>query len=228
MSDESGSSRPEPVIKSLGRRRRGYGGRGVRSSIAMGNVLHSPHFDRWTMIGVAVAAIVYLTLMVNSFHMDTVMLGYRPTGVPDSEILYGWGRPEYVRQDGQAPVKVEPGTPIADYAVWQYPGEGGGVFTFHFNGGRISDRVSCAQAAGERGSCPHIFGIGIGDMEEKIVYQLGGAPERVLSGTRAVLRYPATGTEFELEQFKVRRITISLDRSPVIGRIPRFIRYLIP
>lgn len=227
MRDEPGTSRPEPAIKSLGRKRRGTGG-GARASAAAGNLLHSRNFNRWAAIGVGVAAVVYLGLMVTRFHADTVMLGYRPTGAPDSEILYGWGRPDFVRQDGQAPVKVTPETAISDYAVWQYPGEGGGIFTFHFNDGRISDRVSCTHASGDRGSCPTAFGIGIGDMEEKIVYQLGGAPNRVLSGTRAVLRYPSLGAEFELEQYKVRRISLSTDRSSVPGRIPRFIRYLIP
>lgn len=228
MSDDFGSPKPEPAIKSLGRRRRGYGGRGTRGSIAVGNVVNAAGFDRWVTIGVAIAAIAYVGLMGQSFHADTVMLGFRPTGAPDSEILYGWGRPEYVRQDGQAAVKVTPTTPISDYAVWQYPAEGGGIFTIHFNGSRISDRVSCTQASAERGSCPGVFGIGVGDMEEKIVYKLGSAPERVLSGTRAVLRYPSIGVEFELEQFRVRRISLSTDRSSIPGRIPRLIRYLVP
>jgi hypothetical protein len=209
-------------------RRRGYGGRSTRAAIGVGNMLHAPAFERWLHIAVAVLAFVYLGIMVFSFHADTVMLGYRSTGAPQSEILYGFGRPEFVRAGGGAPVRVQADTPLAGYDIWQYPAEGGGTFLFHFNGAQISDRVSCSHPAGERGNCPSVFGIGLGEKEESIIGRLGAPSDRILHGTSATLRYASLGVEFELEQFRLRGIALSTNRYSVPGRIPVFIRYLMP
>ena len=223
------SADPQPPSDSQSRRRRG-GDRGRRSKgrTRIENVLQTPGFERWLHIGVGVVAIAYAGLMVQIFHSDTIMLGFRPTGAPRSEVLYGFGRPDVVSNDAEDGVRVTSTTPIDAYDRWQYPADGGGTFRFRFNDAGISDRVSCIHDSADRGSCPTVFGIGIGDTEDHVVYQLGVAPVRTLNGTRAILRYPSIGTEFELEQFEVRRITLSTDRSSIISRIPRFVRYLIP
>lgn len=228
MSEEPIAPGPSRGLKPRARRRRGYGGRGARAAVGVGKALHAPGFERGLHIVVAVIAFIYLGVMVVTFHADTVMLGYRPTGAPQSEILYGFGRPEFVRTGGGAPVRVEPGTPIAGYDTWQYTAEGGGTMLFHFNGAQVSDRVSCSHPAGDRGACPSVFGIGLGAMEEDVVARLGAPSERILHGTSATLRYASLGAEFELAQFRVRGIALSTDRFPVPGRIPIFIRYLMP
>lgn len=228
MSEDQASSGGSRGLKPRARRRRGYGGRGARAATSVGNALHAPGFERWLHVVVAVLAFVYLGVMVFAFHADTVMLGYRPTGAPESEILYGFGRPEFVSADGAAPIRVEANTPIANYDIWHYPADGGGTFLFHFTPARMSDRVSCSHPAGERGSCPSVFGIGLGAKEEEVVARLGMPSDRILHGTSATLRYASLGAEFELEQFRVRGIALSTNRASVPGRIPVFIRYLMP
>ncbi|MCW3848494.1 hypothetical protein OF829_14730 [Sphingomonas sp. LB-2] len=221
----------EPAIKSLGRRRRGYGGgsgRGARSKIRVGNVLHAPNFERWLNVAVGVVALVYVGLMGQWFHADTVMIGFRPTGVPRSEILYGWNRPQFVGNSGTPMVRVDKATPMDDYEFWQYPGEGGGTYRFHFATDGQSDEVSCFQAAGDPGACPDAFGVKLGEFESHIAWRLGSAPVRELNGPAAELRYPSVGLEFGLEQYSLRRITIHRQTSSIFSRIPLFLRFLVP
>jgi len=223
------SADPQPPNDSQSRRRRnGDRGRRPRGKSGIENVLQTAAFTRWLHIGVGALALVYLVLMVLRFHGDTVMLGFRPTGAPRSEVLYGFGRPDVVGNGAGNGVRVTGETPIDAYEHWQYTAEGGGTIRFHFDDGGFSDRVSCIDDSNDRGACPTVYGIGIGDSEDVVAYHLGTPPVRALLGPRAVLRYPSIGAEFELEQFRVRRITLSTDRSSVLARIPRFVRYLVP
>jgi hypothetical protein len=173
-------------------------------------------------------ALVYVGLMGQWFHSDTFMIGFRPAGTPRSEILYGWNRPQFVGNPGGALVRVDQATPIDDYAFWQYPGEGGGTYRFHFAADGKSDEVSCFHAVGDSGACPAAFGIRLGDFEGQIAWRLGAAPVRELNGPAATLRYPSVGVEFGLEQYQLRRVTVRRQTTPILSRIPLFLRFLGP
>ncbi|MES2444537.1 MAG: hypothetical protein V4574_17055 [Pseudomonadota bacterium] len=221
MADEAIGTKPR------GRRRRGYGGRNPRGGGGT-SILHAPGFERWMAVAVGAMALVYVVLMGQWFHSNTVMLGYRPTGGPKSEILYGFGRPQAVSLNGAAGVKVDAATPIENYDRWQYPSETGGTFVVHFDGDGVSDEVSCVHPTGDRGACPAAFGIELGDSESQVAWRLGGAPVRVLNGPDAVLHYPSIGVDFQMRQYRVRGITVRRQTSPILARLPRFVRFLIP
>lgn len=212
---------------SRGRRRRGYGGRS-NARTGASNFLHAPGFERRMHIAVGALALVYLVLMGQWFHSNTVMLGLRPTGGPKSEILYGYGRPQGVSTGGGAMIKVDAATPIENYDRWQYSSEAGGTFQFHFDGDGVSDEVSCIHPTPDRGACPAAFGIELGDLESQVAWRLGSAPVRVLNGQNAVLNYPSIGVDFQMQQYRVRGVTIRRQTSSIFARIPRFVRFLIP
>jgi hypothetical protein len=225
MSETEG--KPAPAIKSLGRRRRGYGG-GSGRKISAGNFLHAKGFDRWMNIAVGVMALAYVGLMGQWFHADTIMIDFRLTGAPRSEILYGWNRPQLVANGNGALIPVDAKTAIDDYDVWQYSGENGGTYRFRFAADGRSDQVTCFHAAGDRGACPDAMGINLGDTEGDIAWRLGSPPLRALNGTSGVLAYPSVGLEFGTTQYKVRRITVHRQTTPILSRIPLFLRFLVP
>jgi hypothetical protein len=194
----------------------------------MSRIIHSPLFERAIPIIVGVAAFAYAALAVDRFHSDTIMLGLRPVGVPKSEILYGFGRPEAVRSDQTGWLATSSSTPINNYDLWRFKSDGGGTFLIHFDGTGSVDEVTCFHPRGDPGTCPGAFWINLGDTEDRVAYELGRPPVRILDGTSAVIRYPSIGVDFELQQFKVRRITVRTPKSPIFARIPRFIRFAIP
>lgn len=221
MAGNQGSPRPEPVVKSLGRRRRDRKGRDKR-----GNILHAPGFDRWLNIGMGAAAVIYVGLMGQAFHAETVAMAFRPTDVPKSEVLYGFGRPQFVGKASSALVRVDAKTAIEGWDLWQYPAEGGGTYRFHFDGNGVADEVSCF--APDRGACPSVLGINPGDTEGAIAWRLGTPSARTLEGPSAVLQYASIGVDYGLEQYRVKRVTIRKQTSSILSRIPQFLRFLVP
>ena len=209
-------------------RRRSRRAKDVEHRTRISKILHAPWLDRAVRIGVIVAGSAYLVIMTSLFRSDYNMLGFRALYVPKSEMLYGFGRPALVRNGDAKWTPVTPAISIESFDEWRYPNEGGGTYLIHFDQAGLSDLISCYHLEGERGACPASFGVHLGDLEDRVAYDLGDPPLRILSGPSAVMRYPSIGAEFELREFKVRRISIRADKSPVIGRIPRFIRFLVP
>ena len=216
-----------PTLRIQPRRARA-GGRRTSRPANFAGLVRAPWFDYALKLSMIALAGVYVVILMFSFRADYNMLGFRPLHAPKAEMLYGFGPPTFVRSAGGKWSRVAPSTQLSAYDEWRYASEAGGTFLIHFGGSGLSDVISCYQAGADSGACPTSFGVRLGDIEDRVAYNLGAAPRRLLNGQSAVMRYPSIGVEFELQQFKVRRITIRSEKSPVIGRIPRFLRFIIP
>lgn len=223
-------TKPEGTVRK--RVRMGYGANSKKKTHNIGgpNFIRSKKFENglnWLMLG---AAAVFGIIAVFSFHNDTVFYGFRPLYGAKAEYLYGFGVPTRIREDATRPWRPSAGAgDIKQYDQWGFDGEDGSRFDIGFDPVTgLSNSVSCGGAGPALPLCPPAFGVAMGDAEDEAVYDLGAAPRSVLAGTQKTLIYPSIGLAVELEKFKVRRITVLGEKSPIYGRIPRFIRWAVP
>ncbi len=174
-----------------------------------------------------VCGLSYLTYIGIVAYLSMTSVGAHSVGLAKSEYEYGFGRPDQVRSVNSAWEPLGSRQP-AMFDQWRYSANGSNVYDVRFDGAGHAQRISCSHSSAVRTACPSNFGIALGDTEDQVGAILGPASSRSVKGTIAIMRYPEIGAEFELSEFRVRRITAEVVRPSSRSQIGRLLRYILP
>lgn len=191
------------------------------------SLIRTPAFKRLLGLGLSFAALLYVGLWLDRFWDDSLV--YADVGIADTQAgtLYGVGNPKETRTPPAGWVPSQ-GRPAETTRFWRYETQSGGQVEVAFGEDGKVDWVSCEQAEAQPQACPSLFGIGLGDAEDRLQRRLGAADREALGNGTKVAVYGDIGAEYGLKQFRVYKITARRERASVIGRIPRFLRSLVP
>lgn len=181
-----------------------------------------------------IAGILIVLLIVRvasagyAFRFDSS--GYAGVGLGNSrqDVLYGIGQPA---ETADASGAWRPFRTTAELAAngWAYQDSGGGRVDVRFDerDGKVGS-VSCTQSEAIPSACGHLYGIGLGDSEDRLSFKLGRpTAERLATGVK-IVRYDDLGVEFTLKQYTVYKIKALRERGGAFARTLRFVRSLVP
>lgn len=193
--------------------------------------LRTPTAHRVVLALVVVLGIAFAGLSIRAFRNNRILLADMYMIGPDrAETLYTFGAPSRVRDaDGAAWTPVSAGVRIDDHAIWGYtPAGGGGVdLTFDRNSGRVV-RASCGDDMLNAAACAMQFGVAIGDMEDRLVYQIGRPTRQAFRGPDKRMDYADLGVSYTLRELRVRRITLTPGTGNALDLAGRYLRFAIP
>lgn len=221
--------------RSQRRRSSGSSGRRHRHARArrggLRDTLRTATAHRVVLALVVVLGIAFAGLSIRAFRNNRILLADMYMIGPDrAETLYTFGAPSRVRAtDGAAWTPVTAGTRINDYAIWGYTPSGGGGVDLKFDGstGRVV-RASCGDDMLNAAACATQFGVAIGDMEDRLVYQIGRPTRQAFQGPDKRMDYADLGVSYTLRELRVRRITLTPGTGGALDLAGRYLRFAIP